>query len=116
MATIIDGKDLAKKIRESLKIECDELKEQGINPKLAVIMVGDNPASKVYVRNKSKACDQIGIEYEEHLLEENITQQELNDLIKKLNQDKKVNGILLQSPIPEHLNINQAFKIGRAHV
>lgn len=110
MATIIDGKELAKKIRESLKIECDELKEQGINPRLAVIMVGDNPASKVYVRNKSKACDQIGIEYEEHLLEENITQQELNDLIKKLNQDKNVNGILLQSPIPEHLNINQAFK------
>lgn len=110
MATIINGKVLAKKIRENLKIECDELKTQGINPKLAVIMVGDNAASKVYVKNKSKACDQIGIEYEEHLLEETTTQQELNELIKKLNNTKEVNGILLQSPLPEHLDINQAFK------
>ena len=110
MATIIDGKALAKKIREDLKIECEELKQQGINPKLAVIMVGNNPASKIYVRNKSKACDQIGIEYEEHLLEETITQQELNELIKKLNNTKEVNGILLQSPLPKHLNINEAFK------
>lgn len=110
MATIIDGKSLAKKIREELKVECDELKKQGINPKLAVIMVGNNPASKVYVKNKSKACDQIGIEYEEYLLEETITQQELNDLIQKLNNTKEVNGILLQSPLPRHLDINQAFK------
>ena len=110
MATIIDGKELAKKIRKELKIECDELKQEGINPKLAVIMVGDNPASKVYVRNKSKACEEIGIEYEEYLLEEKTTQEELINLIKKLNEDKSINGILLQSPIPEHLNINQAFK------
>ena len=110
MAIIIDGKALAKKIRQELKVECDELKEKGINPKLAVIMVGDNPASKVYVRNKSRACDEIGIEYEEFLLHDNIKQEELIDLIKKLNEDKSINGILLQSPIPEHLNINQAFK------
>ncbi len=110
MATIIDGKALAKKIRENLKIECDKLKKKNINPKLAVIMVGDNPASKVYVRNKSKACKEIGIEYEEYLLEDTITQQELNELIKKLNDSKEINGILLQSPIPSHLNINQAFK------
>ena len=110
MATIIDGKALAKKIREDLKVECEELKKQGINPKLAVIMVGNNPASKVYVRNKSKACNQIGIAYEEYLLEETITQQELNELIKKLNNTKEVNGILVQSPLPKHLDINQAFK------
>ena len=110
MAIIIDGKALAKKIRQELKVECDELKEKGINPKLAVIMVGDNPASKVYVRNKSRACEEIGIEYEEFLLHDNIKQEELIDLIKKLNEDKSINGILLQSPIPEHLNINQAFK------
>lgn len=110
MATIIDGKALAKKIRENLKIECNELKKKGVNPRLAVIMVGNNPASKVYVRNKSKACNEIGIEYEEHLLEENITQQDLIELIKKLNSTEEVNGILLQSPIPEHLDINQAFK------
>ena len=110
MATIIDGKELAKKIRKELKVECDNLKEKGINPKLAVIMVGDNPASKVYVRNKSRACEEIGIEYEEFLLQDNIKQEELISLIKKLNEDKSINGILLQSPIPEHLNINEAFK------
>lgn len=110
MVTIIDGKALAKKIREELKIECDTLKKKGINPKLAVIMVGDNAASKVYVKNKSKACEEIGIEYEEYLLKDNISQQELDDLIKELNNKKDINGILLQSPIPSHLNINQAFK------
>ena len=110
MVTIIDGKALAKKIREELKIECDTLKKKGVNPKLAVIMVGDNAASKVYVKNKSKACEEIGIEYEEYLLKDNISQQELDDLIKELNNKKDINGILLQSPIPSHLNINQAFK------
>lgn len=110
MAIIIDGKALAKKIRENLKIECDELKTKGILPKLAVIMVGDNPASKVYVRNKSRACDEVGIDYQEYLLGEDATQEELLNLIKDLNADKEVNGILLQSPLPSHLNINEAFK------
>ncbi len=110
MATIIDGKSLAKKIKQNLKIECDELKNQGIQPKLAVIMVGENPASKVYVRNKSISCNEVGIEYEEHLLDKNTTQEELHSLIKKLNDTKEVNGILLQSPLPDHLDINQAFK------
>ena len=110
MATLIDGKALAKKIREELKVECDELKEKGIKPKLAVIMVGNNPASKVYVRNKSKACNEIGIEYEEYLLEEDTTQEELIKLIENLNENKNINGILLQSPIPQNLDINQAFK------
>ena len=109
MAILIDGKELAKKIREKLKIECDELNKNKIKSKLAVIMVGDDPASKVYVRNKSKACENVGIEYEEYLLESNITQKELIDLIKKLNKDKTVNGILLQSPIPSNLDINEAF-------
>lgn len=111
MATIIDGKVLSKKIRNDLKIECDNLKNKGIQPKLAVIMVGNNPASKVYVKNRSKACDEIGIEYEEYFLDEKVSQNELDELIKKLNNDKKVNGILLQSPLPKHLDINKAFKI-----
>ena len=110
MATIIDGKNLAKKVRQELRKECNELKKNGINPKLAVIMVGDDPASKVYVRNKSKACEEVGIDYEEFILKEETTQEELIELIKKLNNDKTVNGILLQSPIPKHLNINGAFK------
>lgn len=106
---LINGKELAKKIRGELKLEVDHLRENGIIPKLAVIMVGDNKASEVYVRNKSKACNEIGIEFEEFLLNSNIKQEELIDLIKKLNNRKDVYGILLQSPIPEHLNIREAF-------
>ena len=111
MAVIIDGKELAKEIREELKVKCEELKEKGIKPRLAVVMVGDNKASQVYVKKKSKVCDEIGIDFEEQLLESNIEQKVLTDLIEKLNQDKNVHGILLQSPIPSHLDINEAFKI-----
>ena len=110
MSVLIDGKELAKKIRANLRIECEELNERGIKSKLAVIMVGDDPASKIYVRNKSRACEDVGIEYEEYILESNISQKELTDLIKKLNQDNTVNGILLQSPIPSNLDINEAFR------
>ncbi|MBP3800778.1 MAG: bifunctional methylenetetrahydrofolate dehydrogenase/methenyltetrahydrofolate cyclohydrolase FolD [Clostridia bacterium] len=110
MAVIIDGKTLAAKIRTNLKIDCENLKKKGINPKLAVIMVGDNPASKVYVKNKSKACEDVGIDYEEFLLGDDTTQKELIDLIEKLNNRDDVTGILLQSPIPSHLDINEAFR------
>ncbi len=106
---LINGKELAKKIREELKIEVNSLRKESIIPKLAVIMVGNDKASEVYVRNKSKACNEIGIEFEEFLLDSNIEQEELIDLIKKLNNRKDVHGILLQSPIPEHLNIREAF-------
>ena len=88
MAIIIDGKMIAKKTRENLKKEVEELKKEGITPKLAVIMVGDNPASKVYVKNKSKACDEVGVEYEEYILEAGIKQKELLELIQKLNNNK----------------------------
>lgn len=110
MATIIDGKELAKRIRENLKKECEELKKEGIIPKFAVILVGDNPASKVYVRNKSKAAEETGIIFEEHLLDTNIEQKQLIDLIEKLNHQKDIHGILLQSPLPNHLDINEAFR------
>ena len=106
MAEIINGKELAKNIRLELKNEVSKLKEKGIIPKLAVIMVGDDKASKVYVKNKSKACEEIGIEYEEFLLDESISMEELLNLIEKLNNRKDINGILLQSPIPKNLNID----------
>ena len=109
MAEIIDGKALAKKIRAELKLEVDELKKKGINPKLAVIMVGEDKASKVYVKNKSKACEEIGVEFEEFLLKEDTKMEELLGLINELNNRADVHGILLQSPIPKHLNINKAF-------
>ena len=107
---LIDGKKLASEIRADLKNKCDELKQKGINPKFAVIMVGNNKASQVYVRNKSKAAEQVGIKFEEYLLDENIKQDELIEQIKRLNEDEKIHGILLQSPIPNHLDINEAFR------
>ena len=107
---LIDGKKLAKTIRSNLKKDVDELKKNGIHPKFAVILVGDDPASKIYVRNKNRACEEIGIEYEEYLLKDDVSMEELLSLIDKLNEDKTINGILLQSPLPKHLDINKAFK------
>lgn len=107
---IIDGKKLAKTTRENLRLEVEELKKNGINPKLAVIMVGNNSASQIYVRNKSRACDEVGIEFEEYLLPTNTEQSELLNLIDKLNNQEDINGILLQSPIPDGLDINEAFR------
>lgn len=109
MAQILDGKELAKKVREGVKEQVDKLKNKGINPKLAVVMVGNDSASAVYVKNKSNACRKAGIEFEEFLLPEETTEEELINLIKKLNKDKNVHGILLQSPVPKHINIDRAF-------
>ncbi len=106
---IIDGKAFSKKIRGQVKEEVEVLNKKGIKPKLAVIMVGEDPASKVYVRNKSKACNEAGIEYEEFILNENTEMDELLNLIENLNNRKDIHGILLQSPIPKHLNIDKAF-------
>lgn len=110
MATIMNGKEISKKIRDQVKEEVNKLKEKNIFPKLAVIMVGQDPASKVYVKNKSKACLDTGIEYEEFLLDENTSMEELLKLIKELNERKDIHGILLQSPIPKHLDIYSAFE------
>ena len=110
MAQIIDGKELAKNIREKLKDEVIELKNADIYPKLAVIMVGDDKASKVYVKNKSKACEDVGIEYEEYLLPAETKMEELLELIEKLNNDETVHGILVQSPLPQGLDANVAFR------
>jgi len=109
-AEILNGKELAKKIKENLKLEVDKLKDQGINPKLSVIMVGDNSASAVYVKNKSNACKKVGIDFDEYFLPEETTEEELINLIEKLNNDDEVDGILLQSPVPNHININRAFE------
>lgn len=107
---LLNGKQVSKKTKDQLKVEVEKLKTQGINPKLAVIMVGNDSASQVYVRNKSKACDYIGVEFEEYLLPEDTKQEELLNLIEELNNKKEINGILLQSPIPKHLDINEAFR------
>lgn len=110
MAEILNGKKMAKEIRMDLKQEVENLKLQGIIPKLAVIMVGDNSSSEVYVKNKSSACRRVGIEFEEFLLKAETTEEELLKLIEKLNEDKSVHGILLQSPVPKQIDINKAFR------
>ena len=110
MAQIIDGKELAKNIRLKLKDEVIELKNADINPKLAVIMVGDDKASKVYVKNKSKACEDVGIEYEEYILPAKTKMEELLELIEKLNNDETIHGILVQSPLTKGLDANEAFR------
>lgn len=110
MSQIINGKELAKNIRLKLKDEVAELKNADISPKLAVIMVGDDKASKIYVKNKSKACEEVGIEYEEHILPENTKMETLIELIEKLNNDEAIHGILVQSPLPVSLDANIAFR------
>ncbi len=101
---IIDGKAVSKAVKEQVKAECQELKSKGIVPGLAVIIVGDDPASQVYVRNKEKACDECDFFSVKYALPENTTQEELNALVDKLNKDSKINGILCQLPLPAHLD------------
>ena len=105
MATqLIDGKKVAADIREGLKKEINELKSKGINPGLAVVLIGENPASKKYVSSKEKACEEIGVKSLAHKLPESTTQAELIKLIDNLNSDSDVHGILVQLPLPKHLN------------
>ncbi len=104
MAKIIDGKSVSKNIRESVAQEVALLKEQGIFPKLAVILVGNDPASSVYVRNKEKACLETGIEPLQITLPEETTEEELLALIARLNADDTVHGILVQLPLPRHIS------------
>lgn len=104
MAVRIDGKAVAAKVRGEIAEEVAALKKQGVQTGMAVVLVGEDSASKIYVRNKGKACAETGIYSEEHVLPENTTQEELLALIEKLNADPKINGILVQSPLPKHLN------------
>jgi methylenetetrahydrofolate dehydrogenase (NADP+)/methenyltetrahydrofolate cyclohydrolase len=103
MSKIIDGKLRAKEIRESLKSEVSALKSKGINPKLSVVLVGDDPASKIYVSNKEKACAEVGIISDAHKLPANTKESDLMNLVDKLNNDKTVHGILVQLPMPDHI-------------
>ena len=100
----IDGKIIAQTVKDRVKKATSEIKTEGINPCLATVLVGNNPASATYVRNKHKACEEVGIITKDHKLDESVTQQELNSIIDKLNADTSVHGILVQLPLPRHLN------------
>ena len=104
MAKLLMGKEVSARIKDELKAEAAKMKEQGINPGLAVIIVGEDPASKVYVRNKKLACEYCGINSYEYALPAETTQDELLKLIDELNHDKKVSGILCQLPVPKHID------------
>ena len=101
---IIDGKAVSRAVKEQVKAECESLKSKGVTPGLAVILVGDDSASQVYVRNKERACEECGFYSEKYTLPASTTQSELNALVDKLNNDDKINGILCQLPLPKHLD------------
>ena len=103
-AQIIDGKAIAANLKDKLKQQVNTLKTKGVTVSLAVILVGDNPASHVYVRNKKKSCENVGINSIEHRLDENATEAQVRDVIQTLNNDNDVHGILLQLPLPDHLS------------
>ncbi len=104
MATIIDGKATSASIREEIKAEVTSLCEKGVRPGLAVIIVGEDPASQIYVRNKERACEEVGFYSEKYALPKETTEAELAALIDKLNADERIHGILVQSPLPKHLD------------
>lgn len=110
MAAIIDGKKVSAQIKDELKEEVAELKGQGVKITLAVVQVGADPASSVYVRNKKNACSYIGIDSLAYELDEKTTEDELLELIDKLNKNEEVNGILVQLPLPGHINEDKIIK------
>ncbi|KAF6242424.1 bifunctional 5,10-methylene-tetrahydrofolate dehydrogenase/5,10-methylene-tetrahydrofolate cyclohydrolase [Nitrosopumilus sp. b1] len=100
----IDGKIIAESVKNRIKLAVDELKKQGVSPCLATVLVGDNPASATYVKNKHKACEEVGITTKDHKLPSSITQNELNGVIDSLNSDSAVHGILVQLPLPNQID------------
>ena len=104
MAQMIDGKKVSVAVRARVAQEVAELKERGVHPGLAVVIVGDDPASRVYVNNKKKACAEVGIYSEEYALPAQTTMEQLLDLVKELNQKETISGILVQLPLPRHLD------------
>ena len=108
-ANIIDGKQLAAQMRQEIKEEVEKLKKDNITPGLAVVLVGEDPASKSYVTAKEKACHEAGIYSDDNRLPENTSQKALMALVDKLNNDPKIHGILVQLPLPSHLNESEVL-------
>ena len=104
MGVIIDGKKISEEVLCEVKAETEKMKNEGLVPCLAVVLVGDDAASKIYVNNKKKACEKVGIKSEEYLLDKSTSEKELISLINELNNKESVSGILVQLPLPEHIN------------
>jgi methylenetetrahydrofolate dehydrogenase (NADP+)/methenyltetrahydrofolate cyclohydrolase len=110
MARIIDGREIAKEIREELKERVEKLRDRGIVPTLAIIMVGEREDCKIYVKNKRKACEEAGIKTKLYELPENVEQKELIELITRLNEDKTVHGIIVEMPLPGHVDADLVLR------
>lgn len=110
MTQILDGKALAGKIREGLKQEVQQLSKSGVTPSLTVILVGEDPASQVYVRNKERAATEVGIHSNVIRLSEETTQEELLEYVNKLNHDASIHGILVQLPLPKHIDTDAVLE------
>ncbi len=109
-AKIIDGKAIAKTVREEWKEHVDDLKKIGITPGLAVIIVGDNPASRVYVNNKIKACEEVGLHSEVHEMPNDTSEEVLLEQIEDLNNNSQIHGILVQLPLPDHIDDDKVLE------
>ncbi len=107
---LIDGKKISQSVKDDLKLKCNELKQKCVTPGLAVVLVGDDPASKTYVAMKEKACKTVGINSFMHKFDENISENELLSLIEKLNKDDEVHGILVQLPLPSHIDTDKILE------
>lgn len=110
MPLLIDGKKISTEIKDELKVTVEELKKQGVETCLAVIQVGNDPASSIYVRNKKRACAYVGIESLSYELPEETTEDQLVKLVKELNENDKVHGILVQLPLPKHINADTIIR------
>ncbi|PLX79529.1 MAG: bifunctional methylenetetrahydrofolate dehydrogenase/methenyltetrahydrofolate cyclohydrolase FolD [Desulfuromonas sp.] len=110
MAKVIDGKAIAAQLREEIKQQTEQLKQQGVTPGLAVVLVGEDPASRVYVSMKEKACEAAGIFSDEHKLPAETTEAQLLALIDELNNDKRIDGILVQLPLPDHIDESKVLE------
>jgi methylenetetrahydrofolate dehydrogenase (NADP+) / methenyltetrahydrofolate cyclohydrolase len=116
MAVIIDGKAVAREVQKQIKEDVEGLERRwGLVPGLAVVLVGDDPASHIYVRNKEKACKEVGIKSFEHLLPATISEKELLALVQQLNKDKSVHGILVQLPLPPHIHAEKIIEAISPH-
>lgn len=116
MAVIIDGKAVAKEVQKQIKEDVEGLERRwGLTPGLAVVLVGDDPASHIYVRNKEKACKEVGIKSFEHLLAPTVSERDLLALVQQLNKDKRIHGILVQLPLPAHIRAEKILEAISPH-
>ncbi len=109
MATIVDGKKIAQEILDKLKPRVEDLKQKGFNPRLAVVLIGDDKPSRTYVRRKGEACERIGIEFSLHKYPDDVEEEKMISEVKRIQQEKKLSGMIIQLPLPQHLDTKKVI-------